>query len=315
MDTVHHAVRSTTGWSTGVPIVSAAAGEVAGEFLDLAISSADELIVAYQVWDTTTTTGRLDVVLADAGGAWTGPYLVDDGVDAGSTDVGAYVSVALDSGGLPSFAYLDYTNGSPVLADFSSWGVAVYTPADLPVLGVTGYYTSLAIDSADRDHIAYYDSEDLYVVPDAVQYTALGTDYESLVWSETIADAGYFTSVSLRSDDTPCVAWQDAANADLMYACRTGGSWAVETVESAGSVGAWARLAHNSADEPYIAYYDETHGDLEVAHLRDGVWSTFTVDTEGDVGTGLDLAIDAWDAVHIVYLDATTGELRYAVGE
>lgn len=200
-------------------------------------------------------------------------------------------------------------------ADFTNYGVAIYAQADANYAGATGYWTDIAVSSDARDHIAFYDPHANFGVSPEVQYTRLDVDLSELVWSEKVGDKGGYTSIALTSTDTPCVAWQDSTDADLMYGCRSGSTWSEETVDSTGSVGAWAALALDSGDRPWIAYYDETNMDLKVAHDDGAGWTTMTVDDAGDVGLAPTITIDAWDDVHITYYDQTNGFLKYAEGQ
>jgi hypothetical protein len=288
------------------------------EHLDAAIDGADQFNVAY----TYTYYGwtELDFIYRDAAGSWSAEYVVDDYYESKSTSIGWYVDVEMDSGNMPSFAYFDADYGIPMVADFTSYGVAIYAMADNNYAGPTGYGCSLALDSTAADHISYYDPYAWYGLSEEVQYSQLNADLASIAFSEAVsADPGYTsddgmrTSIAVKTDDTPCVAWWDYADGDLNYACRDDG-WTEQTVDSSGSVGAYPALAITSTDEVYIAYYDVTSADLKLAHHDGLTWTTMVLDDDGDVGLAPSIALDNTDVVHISYYDASNGWLKYATG-
>jgi hypothetical protein len=232
----------------------------------------------------------------------------------------------VDADNLPTFAYYDAQNYKPVVADILApvWSFfeidAFYVDGDYnyehEILGRAcndGLYTSVAIDGDGFDQVAFYDE---CTLAQEAQFSKWDLGFDSVVFSETIADKGYWTSLAIMSTDVTCVAFQDGNTADLKYGCRDDASsaWTVSTVDSTGDVGSYAQLAFNSADEPYIAYYDATNGDLKVATLQDGSWSVLRVDTTGDVGQAPSIAIGPDDRVHVSYYDVTNGALKYAVG-
>lgn len=336
---LYYAKRTTT-WAAPAPAV-ATAGFDTGDWLDLVIDAADNLMIGYTSYNTQAGAMELDFIQRTASGTWSEEYVIDAGTYdlysylgmVNSDNVGSFVSMALDSDQLPSFAYLDWTNGAPILADMTSLGVVAYAPVDMPsrLLDAdvaSGWFASLAVDSTGYDHVVYYDAEDLslagYGYPDEVQYTMLDYNYDSLVLSESVSAgrAGYYTSTAMLGDQ-PCAAWMDADTADLKYACRLGkDNWAVETVDSSGRVGAHAQLAFNSKGTPYIAYFDQGTNKVKVAVKEGQHWVKVTV---GDASTvddsdyrwmqkALDIAIDGEDGVHVSYYDATTRTLRYARG-
>ncbi|MBN2800854.1 MAG: putative metal-binding motif-containing protein [Deltaproteobacteria bacterium] len=336
---LYFAKRDATRWSTPTAVLSHA-GVDTGDWLDSAVDGADQFLVGYTSYSYADSAMELDLIYRTPSGSWSEEYVVDEGSYeyyselgmVNSDDVGANVQMALDGDDLPSFAYRDGVNGMPILADLSSYDVVLYAPFDVPVLADpgTGYFTSLDIDSTGYDHVAFYDAEDYslagYGYPDAVQYTKLDTNYDDLVWGETVNGAGgpgYYASLALNGA-TPCVAWMEAASADLKYACRAGTkNWTVETVESTGAAGAFAHLEFNTKGIPYIAYFNQSTGKLRVAVKGSGSWNAFDVATATTVDNSsyrwtqqaIDMVIDHEDMVHISYYDATTKSLYYARGK
>ena len=130
---------------------------------------------------------------------------------------------------------------------------------------------------------------------------------------------GIYNSVAVKSTNVPCVAYIDASNSDLMYACNTNSDpcdqgWTVETVASLNGT-AYSSLAFNSLDEPYIAFYKGSTGDLKLAHNPGSGWVIYDIDSVGNVGNFSSLAIDDNDVAHIIYYDATNQQVRYATGK
>ena len=221
---------------------------------------------------------------------------------------GSYVSIAVDSSNLPSFAYFDADNGVPTLTDYTTFGVGVTSSIDINYTGATGYFTSIALDSSDWDYVAYYD--DGLTAGEVQMAVPLEPTFSEVVDE----DPGWYVSLAMRSDDVPCAAWQAVTDADLRYGCRDASdNWSIETVDSTGAVGVEAALAFDASDNPWIAYYDESNGDLKVATAKSGTWTILTVDSVGDVGLAPSIVVSG-GYVYISYYDADKGVLKYAVG-
>ncbi len=327
--TLQYASADTTGaWSLGGAVVDYAGAAGTGYYVDAVIDTADRFQVAYTFASDVV---ELDFIYRDADGTWSDEFVVhgdamDGSVATSSSDIGYFVSIDVDEENLPSFAYYDNERYTPILADIltSPWDFlaidAFYIDVDYnyqyDILGFAcdmGLYTSLAVDTDGFDQVAYYDD---CTLAEEAQFSKWDLEFDSLVYSETIEDDGLWTSLALTSGDVSCVAFQDAARADLRYGCRNdaSSSWSTQAVDSSGSVGAYAQLAFDSTDQPWIAYYDETNGNLKVATYEGSTWSVITVDSAGDVGRAPSLAIGPDDRVHVTYYDATTGALKYAVG-
>ena len=325
--------RSGSSWGSSA-VISGNSSQWAGLFLDGKIDKSDQFQVAYSYhYSSGGSFYDSDVFWAyrDSSGSWDADYLVDGYYQEGdSYDVGNYVSMSLDSSNIPAFLYQDYSGvsdlgiGLPVpkirtFQDFSFLSLDISSSLDInysPLGSGTGYFTDISRDSSDTIQTAWYDTwadEVQYLRPKDYFSTGLFSAQET-VWS----GSGYWISLATKSDDTPCVAFQDATSANVMYGCRSSstGAWSIETVDSSGSVGQGTELAFNSQDEPYIAYYNETSGALRMSHHDGSDWSSFQVDGDtGDVGQYPSIAIDSSDAVHVTYYDVTNGSLLYAVGE
>jgi hypothetical protein len=319
--TVRYLLRSAAGaWGTATTLATPT-GAWSGEYLDGVIDAADRFQIAFTSFDSLGT--ALYTKNRTASGTWSADVVVEDFATAGSTDVGYYVDIDVDSSNLPSFAYYDAFYNVPTVADFTSLaGIGVYAPADYTALNlggdVMGSHTSIVVDGSDFDHVTFAD----YTAPfgtgtaPEVQYSAFDTSLGDACFSATVGAGGAWTSLARKSDDNICVAYQAETSGDVKYACKTGGctGWSTETVDTTGNVGRHAQLAFDSLDRPWVAYYDATNGDLKLAYKDGSTWTKLTVDASGDVGSWLDLAIDVDDNVHLSYYDATNTTLKYATG-
>ncbi len=135
-------------------------------------------------------------------------------------------------------------------------------------------------------------------------------------WSIETVDykgkVGRYTSISLNSEDNPCISYADIGNYDLKYAYFDGSEWHVETVDSAGVVGIPTTLALDSKDHPHIAYCDFGKKYLKYAYFDGSEWHVETVDSGKDTLSHLAISIDSKDHPHIAYCDSLHGYLKYA---
>ena len=326
---VRYDLRDTTGaWVEGGAEAIPAWSGISGTYIDGVVDAADRFQVAYD-WISPSGARQAEYAFLDAGSSWDYGYVVEDSTTAGSTDVGAFVSIDVDNANLPSFAYLDVDRQVPAMADVlqDPWTFldldVFYTDLDWNYWAeatgdscLIGYYTSLTIDTSGYDNVLFYDDCPL---AEELQVTRLDLDLNSLVWSGTVDPDGYHADTAMKASGDVCVAYQQGSSADLGYGCTTdgGSSWSLETVSSSGSTGAYAALAFNSADEPYIAYYNESLGEVWLAHHDGSSWWTDTLSPVGSYGTlgdPISIAVDGSDQVHVTWYDANDASLRYAVG-
>lgn len=275
-------------------------------------------------------------------------------VDTGG-HVGAEVSLALDAEDLPHMAFYSYTTVIHGFTDTdlmyahhdgSSWRVETVESE-----GNVGSFVSLAVDSAGRPHIAYFDH-----THGALKYaTQDGTSWR-VETADDIGWVGWYASLALDSQDHPHIAYYDMNNQHLKYAHHDGRGWHVETVDDSQGAGWYISLALDRAGHPHVSYTDWDNDGLKYAY-HDGVewrvqwvgaeghctslavdgagrphislydwaghtlkyiyndgsrWHFLTVDGLGAPGDNNSLALDAAGLVHISYYDWTTGDVRYA---
>ena len=186
---------------------------------------------------------------------------------------GQYASLAVSSNVRTGIAYY-YSN---ILGDDSLWyaeyvggGMGNCIDSDYDCEQVNsgdrvGKYTSLALDSTDRPHIAYYDGGN-----DALKYATYDGSW-FYRWISTSQDpAGQFASlaIDINNGDLPHIAYYDSVNGTLEYAvfvgdngnCGTGSTnlleWQCDEIDSMGTAThpRGISLALDGAGYPIIAY-------------------------------------------------------------
>jgi hypothetical protein len=212
--------------------------------------------------------------------------------------------VALDGSGHPHISY-GYRDGSMVEEvkhawhDGTAWQVEVVDRRESVF-----WDTSLALDEADRPHIAYCSNGGL-------RYAW----YDGRTWRlEVIDSTSIVGEVSLALDGAghPHIGYYEDNNSALKYAWHDGSEWHLEIVDSEGYTGFFISLALDRADRPHISYQiGGDDGNLKYAWHDGGTWHIETVDSEGDVGRNTSLALDELDRPHISYFDYSNGDLKY----
>jgi hypothetical protein len=263
--------------------------------------------------------------------------------DPGVIDVWIY---AANYSGVPYIYDLESNLVADLLfTDFSGTKIFVdYPLVEIPLvggeLGSSGTHSSIAIDSNNDNHIAFFNqsllaTENQYTkVPDVDGLTSVAADIASNLYSvitggsgnlpggicigESIASNGIYNSLAFRPDGQLCIAYYDQAGQDLKYGCKSSSTcsgWSIETVDSTGDVGMHASLGFTSDNTPFIAYHDATNGDLKVAYKTGNSWGLELVDGDdgSNVGAYADLAVGNDNRVHITYADSTNNSIKYAV--
>ena len=175
-------------------------------------------------------------------------------------------------------------------------------------------YPSIAIDSASRYHIAYYDYGGVDSTSTALYYISgeVATDTYKVTVVDAAGDVGWWTSIAVDSNNLPHISYYDKTNLRLKYAYKTmAGTWAIEVVDS-GNVGLTTSIKLDKQNRPHIAYYDAGNLNLKYVYKSGGIWNKFTIDSAGAVGFYSSLALDSNDRPHISYRDATNLKLKYA---
>ena len=200
---------------------------------------------------------------------------------------------------------------SPAFADW-----VFETIADL---GDQGRFASLAIDSTDTPHAAWYDA-----TTGSLMYGLRYFDGWDVEQVDT-GNKGKYTSIAINPvTDLPAIAYTDQGNQKARYAWYDGATWHKETIvwDDDEDEGRYIDLTFTSGGTPYIAYHYnngafQTVG-VNVVWKSGGIWYGRRLDSFtfgfGEIGIDNAIAVDALDYPQIAYRDGTVGAQNQRFG-
>ncbi len=286
-DAVKYAVLGPGGWE--IAIVDAHGGFSGGT--SLALDATQRPHISY-------FNGRAGSVMY---AVWNGSAWNHTPVDRGSF-LGPN-SLAVDSSGIVHLAYAFFN----ARLQYATWDGVNWTIERVDTRSLAVNYLSLALDSEDRPHIAYYGNASL-------NYASRSGQAWTLETVDASGNTGLYASLAFDSRDVAHIAYRDLVTQELRYARQANGSWLLESVDSAGDPGWFASTTVDEENVVHIAYYERLGSELRHARRQPDAWFVESVDSDGVVGWHASVAVDASGDPHITYYDWTRGSLRYARG-
>ena len=244
-------------------------------------------------------------------------------------------SIALDSNGDSHISMYDSASGGiKYISDSSgSW-------VDISLVSANnvGMHNSIAIDSNDAIHIAYFG----YLNPE-------GTGVKNLMYSSCVSlcgtqsswstiiidnsgDVGKWNSIAIDSNNKIHISYYDSstANKDLKYAtctssCATASSWSSITVDSNGDLGEHTSLAIDSNDVLHIVYSSATtlgtgsgnsnqkYATCTSSCATPSSWTITSLNAPEDSIQWNSLTVDSNDALHMVFYDQDLRDIFYSM--
>ena len=231
-----------------------------GQFASLVFGPDGQPGIAY--YDATTA--HLKFARFD-GAAWT--TVVVDGVG----NVGQYASLKFGPDGQPAIAY--YESAIKMLK-FARFDGSIWTSSTVTGAINVGQHASLAFGPDGQPAISCLEANSPAFMDIA--------RFDGTAWTLTTAgrvfgsSASLFSSLAFGPDGQPAIAYASTTGVgttlELVSARFNGSTWAISSVDTAGSVGRFGSQAFGPDGQPAISYYDVTKGDLKFA--RKGVFRT-----------------------------------------
>ena len=269
-----------------------ASGDVASG-MGISVDGRDGVQVVY--WDTATSQ------LKYAGK--TSETWLRETVD-GVLHEGSAPSIRANWWGEVSISYIDPLNHALKCANKSSgeWQISV---VDWTNMTGDGADASMALDSQNRLHIGYYDSEaGLFPKEEGVlKYATTDAQGNWHVRSIDRAPAlGGFPALAMDSWDTVHMAYFDAAAFALKYATNPLGTWDIRVIDRVGDGIRSVSLAVDVADRVHIAYIEGMQQALKYATNALGQWTVTTLDKGVCAAGRVSIAADSLGRVRISYI-------------
>jgi hypothetical protein len=283
-----------------------------GLYASLALDSANHPYVSY--YDAST--GSL-MFTRKVGAAWDTPIALDTPNMASA--------FTFNEGEGPSL------EGLPVnQVDIQKWADmqanSVNTDASIQLSFLAkgrGLYTSIALDTFDNPHIAYYDAAN-----GNLKYAFKGYSNWSINTIDADNDTGLFASIAVGRDATDKkfthFSYYDATAKDLRYA-----KWSATDAKviertsvdgnSNDDVGQYTSMAltYENDQKPRISYYvyvDSSNAFLKFAKYNGSSWEKQLVTPAGQQsGKFTSLALDKNNTPHITYLNTSSSRLKLAI--
>lgn len=237
---------------------------------------------------------------------------------------GTHTSLAVGSAGHPRIAHQQSVTHSirySVWTENNAWMTTEFETDD-----DSEAFIALALDSADRPHIAYQDGALLTQSRD-LKYA----HFNGVTWTTTFVDAagnvGRGSSMVLDSRGLAHISYYDESNVRLKHAHFDGTRWEVTTLDDVELIGFSFRtaIAVDAGDRIHIVYSayhfenDAWFGRLRYAVYDGTQWALTTLDQalpSRDFRTPA-ITIDSMDRPHVTYVlyynaEPVTDDLKYA---
>ena len=193
--------------------------------------------------------------------------------------VGLDASLMLDSHGNAHIAYRHETEFTPPPDIAPEYGRNKYDLRyasnvggswkirQVDVTGSVGWGASLALDTTDKPHIAYYEMTK-WMRESSLKYaTDTGEN-----WKVETVDTGLGNpdnaSLALDALGNPHIAYYDGTEYNLKYASKSAAGWTRETVDPGPQVGWYSSLKLDAHGNPRIAYWAWVTEKLKYAWLN-----------------------------------------------
>ena len=190
---------------------------------------------------------------------------------------------------------------------------------DRGIGGGVGYYASLAFDSEDWPHIAYYDFQNRDLRYARLAEGSAGENFWETEIIDQTGDVGAYCSLAMYEDENgnnfPRITYRDDSLGDLKLASYDGSNWNTQVVDEDGNTGIWTSLAVVPGGDLHASYVQVGTYDLRYLLFTDsGLQAQTIVNGEGgNVDNNTSIVIDLRSNLpYITYYEAQQGNLFLA---
>ncbi|MCK5358782.1 MAG: hypothetical protein KAJ48_10335, partial [Elusimicrobiales bacterium] len=209
----------------------------------------------------------------------------------GDTEVGHYLSIAVDGADNPHIAYGE---GPLKYAKYNGISWSTYTITGAPFL------TQIALSSKGEPYVAYWD----YFTSEVKLATWNGSGFDSIV---VVPTTGAYFKFVLDGYDHPHIVYEENSSnpRNLKYTQWNGVSWtSPETIVSDGYIKSF-QLDGNGV--PHVYYYTGASGGLYHAFKNGASWVSEIVDIANSAGSDASNTFDSFGKQQIVYKSGVNG--------
>jgi hypothetical protein len=270
----------------------------AGYYNSIATDSNGKIHIAYNFRTTVYVDGEVSGYKSELryssnqSGLWELETVFGNALDNG----GEYVSIAIDSQDKEhlSFCGSGYFDG--ILGSYYALGLLYSTNIDHPewdtkVINNTKYYTvkhtSIAIDSSDKLHIVYSNSEGPYI---AYANNVSGE------WKDNIVGSGKYASMAVDIYNNIHIVYSRLGDGNIVYANNVSGAF--ESISL--GVGSYNSIAIDSNNHVHIIYMDVDNLKYAALNSRFDILNSQMIDSN-IIPCHVAIALDSQNSVHISY--------------
>ena len=175
-------------------------------------------------------------------------------------------------------------------------------------LGDCGWWSSIAVDSAGRPHIAYHAERPFDRRPVLVY-----AHFDGATWQiEELGDGGYATAIAIDANDQPHIVHLGVGGSTFAfeYLHLDDGTWQRETTEWISAIYLTPMsLALDSAGKAHVVFEDANTGRPMYATNAEGDWTPTELSTS--TAHGGSVVLDSQDHLHFALPLADAGTVRY----
>jgi hypothetical protein len=243
---------------------------------------------------------------------WTGSSWDIKIVDTDTED--ACSSIAVDGSGYPHISYVKSLKLMYTKWNGSDWTYADGTTAGKEVVdsGCNSLFNSIAVDSNNRPHIAYYDQSNAYLKYTRWKDGAWRHADGITVSTETVDNSGStgnYTRMALDGSDQPHIVYYDWSGSDHVKYAKWTGSWSTPERLPDSPVDGLSN-AIDIDSNGYAHIFSNRGTDIDYWRWTGGGWADSGLGWPGD-HKGISMALDENDYPHISCADNTNQNLEY----